>query len=149
MTDYWPHEEGLIVDGFSIANAYANAAIEAFEVVHAHTSSTAGEIVVAPAAADADGYAVALKAATAQGDIIPVLYFGIVKFPIDEVIAEDDTVENDAVGTHILPIDTDNTAANYSKLRAINYTGTEMRLGIALQGGNTDDEILVLVGRIY
>lgn len=145
MTDYWPHQEGVIADGFSIGFAEAYAAIEAFEVVHMHTTASTDSIYVAPAAADADGYAVALKAATAQGDIIPVMYLGIVKMVAGDTINEDDVLENDATGTYVLPIQTI-TAGQYTCYRAMNYTGTRFRLGKTLNGAVTGDEILVLVG---
>lgn len=144
MTDYWPHNEGVVVDGFSIAMGRAQAAIEAFETVHMHTTAVNYAIQVAPASAAGDGYAVALKAAEAD-DIIPIMYLGIVKMQAATAMNEDDYVSNAAGGTQVQVIAT-MTAGELVAYRALNYTGTAFRLGKTLNGATTDDDILVLVG---
>jgi len=145
LTDYWPHQEGVIADGFSIAFGEAYAAIEAFETVHMHTTASTDSIYVAPAAAAGDGYAVALKSAAAIGDIIPVMYLGIVKMQAATSMNEDDYVSNAAGGTQVQVIAT-MTAGEMVAYRSFNYTGSAFRLGKTLNGAVTDDDILVLVG---
>ena len=145
MADYWPQNEGVVVDGFSVAFGEAYAAIEAFETVHMHTTATTDSIYVAPAAAAGDGYAIALKAATAQGDIIPVMYLGIIKMQAATTMNEDDYVSNAAGGTQVQVIAT-MTAGEMVAYRSFNYTGSAFRLGKTLNGAVTDDDILVLVG---
>ena len=154
VTDFYRSEEGYICDGNVIGFCSVQAAVEINEVVHIHGTDVSGYISVSPAAADGDGYAVALKAGAA-GDYIPVCFFGVVKMLMGSTICADDMVINDSVGTYILPIPT----ATHDEIGDYFYgvagmtTGTNYRLGMALQGHDNSaasgDEILVLVGRIH
>ncbi len=146
MTDLYPSEEGYISDGNVIGFCKVQAEVELHEAVFIHGTAVSGEIMVAPAAADGDGCAVTLKAGVA-GDHIPVCFFGVVKLMAGAAIDEGDQLKNDSLGTYLLPIDDrDSTAA--TELRGLNYTGTGIRLGVALQAGaSSGDELLVLVGR--
>ena len=153
VTDYYPSEEGHICDGNVISFCRVQAAVEINEIVHLHGTDVSDYLSVAPAAADGDGYAVALKAGAA-GDYIPVCFFGIVKLLSGGSVWACDTVMNDSLGTYILPIPT-YTAHQFGEYFA-GLAGPETaavhRLGIALQGATTvaatGDEILVLVGRL-
>lgn len=147
VTDYYPSEEGYICDGNVIGFAKVQAAIELHEVVYVHGTNVSEYVSVAPAAADGDGCAVALKAGAA-GDYIPVAFFGVIKMKVGAAIAENDQVINDSLGTYILPLPT-YTHDEMTALKGLTVTGSVMRLGVALQRGPTSgDEILVLVGRI-
>ena len=146
MTDLYPSEEGYISDGNVIGYCKATATLELHESVFIHGTAVSGIISVAPTAADGDACAITLKAAV-TGDYVPVCFFGVVKLRAAAAIDEGDQVKSDSLGTYILPIDDrDSTAA--TELRGMNYTGTIIRLGVALQAGaSSGDELLVLVGR--
>ena len=146
MTDLYPSEEGYISDGNVIGYCKCQATIALHSSVFIHGTAVAGVVSVAPTAADGDGCAVALKGGAA-GEDIPVCFFGVVKMMAAAAIDEGDQVKSDSLGTYILPIaDRDATAATL--LRGMNYTGTVIRLGVALQAGaSSGDELLVLVGR--
>jgi len=148
MTDLYPDEEGYISDGHVVGFCKVQAAVEIHEVVYVHGTAVSGAISVAPAAADGDGFAVTLKAGAA-GDYIPVCFRGVVKMYAGDTITAMDMLQNDAVGTYVLPIP-DTTSDEFVEWRGLNWTGTRQRLGVALQAASTTgDEILVLVGRTF
>lgn len=81
MTDYYPQEEGAVFDANSyIVPAYPGDVISEMSAVKFGTT-VAGRISVLPAAAVGDGFAVALREATAAGapTRIPILLHGIAK----------------------------------------------------------------------
>ena len=67
MTDYWPSEEGAIVEGGLVLNCYADGAISEGSSVKWGTAA-ANRLPVAATAAFGDACGVALKAASAAGD---------------------------------------------------------------------------------
>lgn len=147
MTDLYPSEEGYISDGYVLGYCKVQAAIELHEAVHVHTTAVSGTISVAPAAADADGFAIALKAGAA-GEYIPVCFFGVVKLMAGDTLTVGDQLINDSLGTYVLPMPS-TTATNATIFRGLNNTGTRLRVGVALQNGAASgDELLVLVGRV-
>ena len=146
MTDLYPSEEGYISDGFVVGFCKCQAAIELHEVVFIHGTAVSGVISVAPAAADGDGFAVALKAGAAN-EFIPVCFHGIVKMVAGDTLTAGDQLINDSLGTYVLPMP-NTTASNATIFRGLNNTGTRLRPGLALQNGAASgDELLVLVGR--
>lgn len=147
MTDLYPDEEGYIDEGQVVAFCKVQAEVEVHEVVYVHGAAVSGCISVAPAAEDGDGFAVTLKAGEA-GEYIPVVLRGVVKIYAGDTITAMDMVQNDALGTYVLPIPAI-TSDELQEWRGLNYTGTRQRVGVALQGGVTGDEILVLVGKTY
>jgi hypothetical protein len=136
--DYYPDEEGSIVDGFICGFCYADNACNAGEVV-TWGSSAAGRIAVTPSAAAGDGIGVALKAAAATGSIIPVAFSGIVKLTTEETIA---------IGNFISNISSITVSAERTAASLCFAAGTHTILGCAMQAGADDDgdEILVLLG---
>jgi hypothetical protein len=147
MTDLYPSEEGYISDGYVIGYCKCQAAIELHEVVYIHGTAVSGTISVAPAASDADGFAVALKAGAAN-DYIPVCFHGVVKLVAGDTLTVGDQLINDSLGTYVLPMP-DTTATNATIFRGLNNTGSRLRVGLALQNGAASgDELLVLVGRV-
>lgn len=148
MTDLYPDEEGYISDGHVVAFCKVQAAVEIHEVVWIHGTAVSGALSIAPAAADGDGFAVALKAGAA-GEYVPVCFRGVVKLLAGDTITAMDILQNDALGTYVLPIATV-TSDEMQVWRGLNWTGTRQRLGVALQAASTSgDEILVLVGKMF
>jgi len=86
MTDYYPDEEGSIVDGLICGFCYADAAVGEGQIVTWGTSAS-GRVAVTPGAAIGDGIGVALKAASGAGAYIPVAFSGIVKMTTAETLA--------------------------------------------------------------
>jgi len=88
-------------------------------------------------AAAGDAHGVALRAATAQYDIIPVAFNGVVKMTAACTIAIGDSViGNGGDNSQIKDCATFDGAAH-----------TSVHLGLALQGSaTTGDEILILLG---
>jgi len=147
MTDLYPSEEGYISDGYVIGYCKAQAPIALHASVYIHGTAVSGVISVAPGAADADSIGVALKAADAAGDYIPVCFHGVVKMVAGDTITGGDQLINDSLGTYVLPMP-NTTSSNATIFRGLNYTGTRLRLGVALQNGDASaDELLVLIGR--
>ena len=139
--DYWPQEEGYIVEGTPVAMCVAAAAIS--EMAAVKLSSTAvGSINVATNAAKGDSIGVALRAATAAGDMIPVAFGGIVKMVVGGTLALQDCVLTEGLGNSDV-IQTQNS----TDLVIADQAGYSI-LGMALHAGATiADEILVLLGR--
>lgn len=147
MTDLYPDEEGYISDGVVIGFCKAAGSIALHSAVYIGNTAVSGVVSVVAGSADADSCGVALKAADTN-DYIPVAFGGIVKFVAGAAIAEGDMVENDASATYAIPIST-LTAGQLVLYRGLNYTGTRIRLGMALQAGaSSGDEFLLLIGRV-
>jgi len=146
-TDNYPSEEGYICDGNVIGFCKCQAAVEFLEVVYIHGTNVAGYISVAPAAADGDGIAVALKEGAA-GDYIPVCFFGIVKMYAGAAMVPNDAVINDSLGTYVLPIPT-YTHDEFVAWRGYDQDGSQCVLGTCLgHAAASGDEVLILVGRV-
>ena len=136
--DYYPDEEGSIVDGFICGFCYADAACNANEIVTWGTSAS-GRVAVTPSAIRGDGIGVALKAAADTGSIIPVAFSGIVKLVTNETM----TIGNFVTSQSSIAVSAERTAASMC-LNA----GTHTILGCTMQAGADDDgdEMLVLLG---
>jgi len=136
--DYWPDEEGSIVDGFICGFCYADAACNAGEIVKWGTSA-ASRIAVTPSAAVGDGVGVALRAAAGAGSIIPVAFSGIVKLTTAETLAIGELV----ICSNSIAI----VGMGDSTTITIN-SATQKILGCIMQAGLSDDgdELLVLLG---
>ena len=142
MTDYWPQEEGYIVEGNPVMMCVSASTIGENSCVYL-SGTTAGQVTVAASAAWGDSIGVALRAVTVTGDMVPVAFGGIVKMIGDATIALGETVMSNGDDTSKV-VDT-TTSANMM----LGDNGTAYVLGRALQASasEADDEILVLLGR--
>jgi len=136
--DYWPDEEGSIVDGLICGFCYADAAIAEGNIVKWGTSA-AGRVAVTPSAAVGDGIGVALKAASGAGAYVPVAFSGIVKMTTAETLAIGELV----ICSNSIAI----VGMGDSTTITIN-SATQKILGCTMQAGLSDDgdELLVLLG---
>lgn len=139
-TDWYPDEEGVLVDGLSLGWCIASSTITALGAVKLDTA-TAGNIVVT-AAADFEGIGIAMRGGSSS-DYIPILLYGVVKQMLGNACLVGNAVGSGTTAGYVLAAAT--TIANVNLLRGINYTGTVEHIGKALQGGTTGAEILVLV----
>lgn len=138
-TDYWPQEEGYIVEGSPVMMCYADGTItENSAVILGGT--TAGVVRVAVSTVWGDAMAVALRSA-ATGQMVPVAFAGVVKMLVGGTLALGQQVCNEVGGVEV--IDTP-TSVNIK----LGDNGTAYVLGTALQAATDDeDEILILLGR--
>ena len=147
MTDLYPSEEGYISDGYVIGYCKSQMTLELHDSVFIHGPAVSGVVMVASAAADGNAIAITLKEAV-TGDYIPVCFHGVVKLVAGDTLTAGDQLINDSLGTFQLPMP-NTTSSNATVFRGLNYTGTRLRLGVALQNGAASgDELLVLVGRV-
>ena len=139
-SDYWPQEEGYIVEGSPVMMCVASGAITEMACVKL-ASTTAGQVTVATNAIWGDSIGVALRSAS-SGQVLPVAFAGVVKLLADATLALGQQVCNQAAGVNKI-IDTP-TSVNIK----LGDNGTAYVLGTALQAAADDeDEILVLLGR--
>jgi len=139
--DYWPQEEGYIVEGSPVMMCKSAGTIT--EMACVRPSATAvGCVTVDHSAAWGDCIGVALRASTVAGQMIPVAFAGIVKLLADATLALGQQVCNQAGESNKI-IDTP-TSVNLK----LGDNGTAYVLGTTLQAAADDeDEILVLLGR--
>lgn len=137
MTDYYPDEEGSIVDGLICGFCYADAAVGEGQIVKWGTSAS-GRVAVTSGAAAGDGIGVALKAASGAGVYIPVAFSGIVKMTTAETLAIGELVIS-ASSLAIVGIGGSNTLTINSATQKI--LGCTMQACVA-----PADELLVLLG---
>jgi hypothetical protein len=138
-TDYWPQEEGYIVEGSPVMMCKAGGSIGEMDCVYL-SATASGCVTVATNALWGDSIGVALRSAT-TGQMVPVAFDGIVKLIANATIALGQMVCNAAAATAKI-IDTP-VSANCIK----GDTGTAYILGTALQAAVTHgDEILVMLG---
>jgi hypothetical protein len=140
--DYYPDEEGVLLDGISLGWCIASTTIDANQQV-AFDTATAGN-VVALAGAYRDSCGVAMRAASSS-DYVPVLLYGIVKMKLAITVAAGSPVQSATAAGYVYPAASIATATYLSYMKALCYGGTVHILGKALQGGLTDDEVLILV----
>jgi hypothetical protein len=138
-TDWWPQEEGYIVEGTPVVMCYAGAHISEMSCV-VLDAATAGRVCVAHSAGAGDSLGVALRAASA-GQMVPVAFGGIVKL-----------IANAAIGLGVLVqslgSDTPNitVTGNSVSVQIGDQAGTRV-LGTSLQEATAgSDEILVCLG---
>ena len=138
--DYWPQEEGYIVEGAPVMMCYAAAAVGEMSCVKLSTT-TAGRIEVAASAAAGDSIGVALRA-TSGGQMIPVAFGGIVKMITGGTLALGEPCISHGSDTAKVVDTGDSTAI------MLGDNGSQRVLGLTLHAGVTlTDEILVLLGR--
>lgn len=139
-TDYWPQEEGYIVEGSPVMMCKTAGTLGEMNTVEINTGAS-GYVLVDHGSAKGDTIGVALRACTVTGQMIPVAFGGIVKLLADSTII----VQQPVIGNG------DETA----KVIRSSYMGSDdlycnegtgWILGMALQAGiTTGDEILVLL----
>ena len=135
-TDWYPTQEGRIVDGLTITAIAGGSIVEGSAVKFG--TSASGQITVQAASAVGDGFAVAVKAAS-TGEPVPVLVFGLYKMTMGGA----DVTQ----GSHLL-----NSGTIYAVFGTVASTramgGSSFILGMAMQSATADgDEALVLIGR--
>ena len=135
--DWYPDEEGSIVDGLICGFCYADGALAEGNIVKWGTSAV-GRVAVIVSAAVGDGIGVALKAASGAGAYVPVAFSGIVKMLVNETLA---------IGDLVLNLDTISIGGiGDSNTLCIN-SFTQKILGCIMQASADDeDEVLVLLG---
>jgi len=143
-TDYWPQEEGYIVEGAPVMMCVATAAINEMATVFLGAATTIGQINVTAGAANGDSVGVALRSAT-TGQVVPIAFRGILKMQAGGVFALGCPVMNDGGAE---PNSSSVITAGDSTAIILGTDGTERILGTALQQGvANDDELLILLGR--
>ena len=139
-TDYWPQEEGYIVEGAPVIMCVSTSVITEMACVRL-TATTAGVVSVGVGAVWGDCIGVALRACS-SGQMVPVAFKGVVKMLADATLALGQHVCNQATGGNKI-IDGP-AAANVM----LGDDGTAYILGTTLQAATDDeDEILILLGR--
>lgn len=149
--DYWDTQEGYICQGTDIGFCTLGTACVAGECVTFGTSA-ANQIVVNQWAAFADSVGVAMKGGV-TGDVIPVVFYGVVKMNCHAAVTVGQCVSNaGTAGTtvtygNVIPIAINTGGTSDVLFALVNATGTQHILGLALQNaGNVGDDILVLIG---
>ena len=143
VTDYWPQEEGYIVEGAPVMMCVSTSDITENACVRL-TATTIGQVSVGIGVEAGDCIGVALRSCE-SGQVVPVAFKGIVKVLADASLA---------LGLHVQS-STNNLAAVVDAPGAVNImqgtdvAGTVHIFGTALQEGVNDceDEILILLGR--
>lgn len=142
-TDYWPQEEGYIVEGSPVMMCQTAGTITEMATVEINTGA-AGYILVDHGSAHGDSIGVALRACTVTGQMIPVAFGGIVKLLANSTIVVQQTLISN--GTDDAKVIRMNAAANVGSNDLYFNGGSAWLLGMALQAGITHgDEILVLL----
>jgi hypothetical protein len=142
MTDYYPDEEGVLVDGISVGWVQLSTTCVAMDSLKFDTA-TAGNIVMKHAD-DYEGVGVAMRAGSSS-DYVPVLFYGVAKMTLAGTCVVGSPVCSATTGGQILRLNSWATNTYFYLLHGLCYTGTVEVLGKALQGGTTGDEILILV----
>lgn len=142
-TDYWPQEEGYIVEGSPVMMCKTAGTIVEMATVEINVG-TAGHVLVDHGSAKGDAIGVALRACTVTGEYIPVAFGGIVKMLADStIIVQQPVLSNGDDSSKVIGFD---NALNVGSNDLYFNAGTAWLLGLALQAGITDgDEILVLL----
>jgi len=101
------------------------------------------DLTVVPAAANDDVLGVAMKAASASGEYIPVCVFGRVKMECGGTVTAGNAVASNSEGLPVDVSDRDVDEAG-SDTYTIYYNHVA---GIALQSGTDGDHVIIFVGR--
>ena len=137
VTDWYPDEEGSIVDGLICGFCYADGAIAEGDVVTWGTSAS-GRVAVKAGVAVGDGIGVALKAASGAGVFLPVAFSGIVKLTVDETLSIGALVISQSSIALV--------GMGLSNTLYIN-SATQMIIGCLMQESTDEsDEVLTLLG---
>jgi len=142
MTDYYPDEEGVLLDGISVGWCQLSTAVSAMGGVVLDTA-TAGNIVVKAGTISMDCQGIAMRAGSSS-DYIPVLFYGVAKMMLGNTGVGGSPVGAGTTAGYVLAIGS-YTSSQINKLHGLNYTGTVEILGKQLQAGVTGDEVLILV----
>ena len=141
-TDYWPQEEGYIVEGASVMMCLSDVSTITEMACVKIENTAAGSVSVDHSDAWGDAIGVALRACTVTGQMIPVAFDGIVKLLADATLTAQQIVCSAGSDTSKI-ID-----APASNNLILGDTGTAWVLGVTLQAAADDeDQILVLLGR--
>ena len=142
-TDFWPQEEGYIVEGSPNMMCLASGAIAEFACVKLSATAT-GVVTVAASAAAGDSIGVALRSA-ADGQMLPVCFEGICKMIADATITLGQSVQSYGANTAAVV----DSGGSEDHVGYGDTAGTKKLLGTALHASadQNDDEILVWVGR--
>ena len=105
--------------------------------------SDATDFTVVAAGANADVLGVAMKAASASGEYIPVCIFGVVKMEAGGTVTAGNAVASNAEG---LPVDVADQAVDEGGTAKYTIYYNHVA-GIALQSGSDGDKVLIFVGR--
>ena len=143
-TDYWPQEEGYIVEGSPVLMCKTAGTCTEMACMKIQAGG-AGYVQTVPSAAAGDSIGVALRACTVTGAYVPVAFGGVVKMLADSTIVVQQPLFSAGSDTSkVIGMD---VALNMgSNDLYFNIAGTAWLLGMALQAGITDgDEILVLL----
>ena len=141
--DYWPQEEGYIVEGSPVMMCQTAGTITEMACVEINAGGS-GYVLVDHGAAMGDAIGVALRACTVTGQMIPVAFGGVVKMLADStIICQQPLLSNGSDDAKVVRM---NAAANVGSDDLYFNEGYAWILGMALQAGITDgDEILVLL----
>ena len=138
--DYWPQEEGYIVEGSPVMMCVAGGTITENGCVKI-SATTAGQVTVTESATWGECIAVALRAGS-TGEMVPVAFEGVVKMLSDATMALGLHVcSSGATGNKLI----DGPATANVKL---NGQGTAWLMGTLLQEATKPgDEVLLWIGR--
>lgn len=145
-TDWWPSQEGRIVDGLTLnCIAEDNAIVEGQAVCFG--TDTAGQITVDGATGLGDGWGVALKASAAAGDPLPVLVFGLYKMTASNGTDQPDKGEFVMNSSTIYVVDV-GQVGTYTSANLKAYGGSSYILGMCMIGMTANaDESIIFIGR--
>lgn len=142
-TDYWPQEEGYIVEGSPVMMCKTDGTITEMSTIKI-TTGAAGYVSVDHSALVADSIGVALRACTVTGQFIPIAFGGIVKMLADSTIVVQQPIVNES--TNSSKVEGYDPARNVGSDDMFFNGSSAWILGLALQNGVTDgDEILILL----
>jgi len=142
-TDWYPSQEGRIVDGVTL-NCIAETAVAEGDCVKFGTS-TSGQITVVPATAHGDAFGIAIRAA-GVGIPVPVLVYGLYKCTVSTVAAAVEQGHACMNYTNAYISDVDDLAV--VEAVSIAFSGACIILGMIMQTSTASgDEVLVLVGK--
>lgn len=140
-TDFWPDEEGLIVQGLDIGFFTASGIVTEGKPVKLGTGA-AGLIKCQNGAAVGDAFGIALKSAS-TGAMVPVAITGVIKVLVDGNTPSSIVTGDFLMNSALVVIDPTITSATLKVFEGSSYV-----LGVALQPSTAaSDEILILLGK--
>jgi len=141
VTDYWPQEEGYIVEGAPVMMCKTAGTIVEMACVEINASATAGEVLVDHGSNVGDSIGVCLRACTVTGQMVPVAFGGVVKMlSAGAFVVQEHVIGNGADTSAVI------RSATYGSDDLYFNEGTAWILGIALQAAiGAGDEVLILL----
>jgi predicted RecA/RadA family phage recombinase len=146
-TDWWPTQEGRIVDGLTL-----NCIAEDGDIVEGQSvtwgTSTSGQITVDGSSGLGDGWGIALNASAAAGDAVAVLVYGLYKLTVSNATGQPAQGEfcMSSGGTYITSIQ--DCGFTVDTLVATDAAGSSYLLGMAMQSATANsDDIVVFIGK--